>query len=65
MNKTTSEAVKSLAEIEEQLGVKLKRVWYFDIGEHTYRFIIGKVYGNWGLNIGLGFCDFGYGYDKA
>jgi len=40
--------------------VKIKRVWYFDVGNKFYGFSLKKVFGEWCLRIGLGFCDFGY-----
>ena len=65
MRQSIREPEETLQEVEDKMGIKLKRTWYFDIGKnHTYRFFVGKVFDKWCLNIGLGFCDFGYGYDK-
>ena len=65
MRKTIREPKQTLEAVEKEMGVKFKRVWYFDVGKnHCYRLFVGKVFDKWCLNIGLGFCDFGYGFDK-
>lgn len=42
-----------------------KTKWYFDFGQHHFRFFIGKVYGKWCFNVGLKIVDFGYAWDKV